>query len=327
MAAAGYDVYIGNNRGTEYSSGHDSLAYTSEEYWSYDFEGYTEDVLANMKMMFDHSGDKKGYYYGFSLGTVQMLMALPKFEAQLKDYLNKVVLLAPCMFLSEEGYTMLGAEEVGYYTNEMKKAGVYALKGPNWDMIQIKEQASAEAATFSGYWPDGFAPVGLKLQDHFFQLSTLKRFQKYAPDYFVSEEEIGTKTVVKEADLFDLASIGSIPISLINGLSDTSCEAAMTDETAEILKTLDNYISIQDKGHMQFDHGNQPDYIALLLNEAKTTGDKVKKTVVLEEEPEVEPEVLGGGIVATDGEEKKEGAMATQAVTFCTLMMAAVFLQ
>lgn len=101
MVAAGYDVYIGNNRGTEYSSGHDSLAYTSEEYWSYDFEGYTEDVLANMKMMFDHSGEKKGYYYGFSLGTVQMLMALPKFEAQLKDYLNKVVLLAPCMFLSE----------------------------------------------------------------------------------------------------------------------------------------------------------------------------------------------------------------------------------
>lgn len=72
MAGAGYDVYIGNNRGTWNSSGHGSLAYDSVAYWDYSFDGYAEDVLANMRAMYKHAGNKKGYYYGYSMGTVQM---------------------------------------------------------------------------------------------------------------------------------------------------------------------------------------------------------------------------------------------------------------
>lgn len=32
---AGYDVWLGNYRGTEYSEGHESLNATQREYWDY----------------------------------------------------------------------------------------------------------------------------------------------------------------------------------------------------------------------------------------------------------------------------------------------------
>ena len=78
------------------SSNHASLAYDSEAYWDFTFDGYAEDVRANMRDVFIDSGFKKGYYYGFSAGTIQMEIALSKYESELKNYLNRVILMAPC---------------------------------------------------------------------------------------------------------------------------------------------------------------------------------------------------------------------------------------
>ena len=69
FADLGYDVYIGNNRGQEVSFVHSEYAYTSENFWEFTIEGYAEDVLANMKAAYTSSGNTKGHYYGYSLGT------------------------------------------------------------------------------------------------------------------------------------------------------------------------------------------------------------------------------------------------------------------
>ena len=94
-------MYIGNNRGTEYSKSHESLEYESAAYWDFTMDGYAEDARANMKAMYEDAGSKKGYYFGYSLGTVQMQIALSKFEEELKGYLNKVIFLAPCTFVTK----------------------------------------------------------------------------------------------------------------------------------------------------------------------------------------------------------------------------------
>ena len=53
-----------------------------------------------MKAAYTNSGGKKGHYFGFSLGTAQMLAALSKYEQEMKDYLDKVTLMAPCYTFS-----------------------------------------------------------------------------------------------------------------------------------------------------------------------------------------------------------------------------------
>lgn len=41
------------------------------------------DVLANTKAMYDDAGTGKGWYYGYSQGTIQMLVALTRYESEL----------------------------------------------------------------------------------------------------------------------------------------------------------------------------------------------------------------------------------------------------
>ena len=103
VADQGHDVYIGNNRGTEYSQTHTTLdAVTDQaEYWNFSFDDYADDVLANVIAMHSSAGTGKGWYYGWSMGTVQMLVALTKYESELSPLLNKAILLTPCTILGQ----------------------------------------------------------------------------------------------------------------------------------------------------------------------------------------------------------------------------------
>jgi len=67
LAEAGYDVYIGNNRGTEYCQEHVSLKVEQKEFWEWSWAemGIYDDV-ANIKMMKERSGAEKVFYLGWS---------------------------------------------------------------------------------------------------------------------------------------------------------------------------------------------------------------------------------------------------------------------
>jgi len=57
-ADLGHDIYIGNNRGTQYSLGHtqmDSPADDPATYWDFSFEEFGIDVLANSKAMYENA--------------------------------------------------------------------------------------------------------------------------------------------------------------------------------------------------------------------------------------------------------------------------------
>jgi len=71
LAEAGYDVWIGNNRGTEYSQVHDKYTVDDKEFWAWSWAemGIYDDV-ANIKTIKEHSGAEKVFYLGWSQGTV-----------------------------------------------------------------------------------------------------------------------------------------------------------------------------------------------------------------------------------------------------------------
>ena len=102
LADEGHDVYIGSSRGTEYSQGHVTLdpAVDEEEYWNFSFQNLADDVFANLKEMYVNSGTGKGWYFGHSQGTASIQVALSKYDNELSQYLNRVVLMAPCAYLT-----------------------------------------------------------------------------------------------------------------------------------------------------------------------------------------------------------------------------------
>ena len=73
-----------------------------------------------------------------------MMIALSKYENEMKNYLERATLLAPCTIITSANpivsLTVPGALEA-----DMKQAGVYTLFGPNFDKDTICEKSSADA--------------------------------------------------------------------------------------------------------------------------------------------------------------------------------------
>ena len=68
----GYDVWLGNNRGTEYSRGHKTLdALQDDSYWLFTWaEMGLYDDTANISMIKQKASVDKVYYIGYSQGTI-----------------------------------------------------------------------------------------------------------------------------------------------------------------------------------------------------------------------------------------------------------------
>ena len=105
MADLGHDIYLTNNRGNSVSTGHIEFDpfLDAREYWDFSLDGFAEDVIASAKVMYDNAGTGKGYYFGYSQGTVQAVIATATRESEMAQYFNKIVLLAPC-FGTFEGF-------------------------------------------------------------------------------------------------------------------------------------------------------------------------------------------------------------------------------
>ena len=108
LADAGYDVFLGNNRGTWYSQQHKEYdpVNDAEQFWDFTWAdmGLFDDT-ANIRAIKELTQVDKIFYLGYSQGTIQMLYGLAHLEEEFYDKnLHKVVLLAPCFVAGHQGY-------------------------------------------------------------------------------------------------------------------------------------------------------------------------------------------------------------------------------
>ena len=129
----GYDIWMGNTRGTRFSNVNDKYPDPKDESferwdWSWGELGVYDDRALISKIQ-EITGQEKVNYIGYSMGTTQMFYGLTHIEnVYYSHYMNKFVALAPCIYFEPTTYD----DYVNGY-GEYRKLGVNVIGGPNWD--------------------------------------------------------------------------------------------------------------------------------------------------------------------------------------------------
>ncbi|KAF8044256.1 hypothetical protein BT93_A2291 [Corymbia citriodora subsp. variegata] len=98
LADNGFDVWIANTRGTQFSRRHTSLDPANKDFWNWTWDELaTFDLPATFDFIHEQTG-KKINYVGHSLGTLTALAALS--EGRLVDKMQSAVLLSPIAYIS-----------------------------------------------------------------------------------------------------------------------------------------------------------------------------------------------------------------------------------
>lgn len=96
---AGYDVWLGNARGTAPSRSHKYLNPSKKEFWSFSWhEIGLYDVSASIDYILSATHQKKLHYVGFSQGTTSFLV-LTSMRPEYNDKIIEANLLSPVAYL------------------------------------------------------------------------------------------------------------------------------------------------------------------------------------------------------------------------------------
>jgi len=96
LVKAGYDVWLGNNRGNRWSDTHTTLDPKKKEYWDFDWEDMgTKDTPAVIDFILKKTGNSKINYIGHSEGTTQIMAGASLIPEYYKEKFNICFFLAP----------------------------------------------------------------------------------------------------------------------------------------------------------------------------------------------------------------------------------------
>lgn len=94
---AGFDVWLGNNRGNDYS---EELHALDKQQWDFSFEELGRfDFPALVEGVLEHSGQPKLVYVGYSLGTLQAFLGLSEQSSEWQQQIRLYVALAPISYM------------------------------------------------------------------------------------------------------------------------------------------------------------------------------------------------------------------------------------
>lgn len=100
MAKEGYDVWLGNNRGTTFSYRHVNFTVEDHDYWLHTFDEMGKyDLPAFLNTVLDKTGAEKISYLGHSQGNTQFWIANIVHD-DIGSKIDKMIAFAPVMYVT-----------------------------------------------------------------------------------------------------------------------------------------------------------------------------------------------------------------------------------
>jgi lysosomal acid lipase/cholesteryl ester hydrolase len=93
MANAGYEVWIGNTRSSNYTFGHLTYTRKDKEFWNWNWDNLVKTDLPTMLQHVYNSSQRQIYYVGYSQGTMTALASFS--EGNTANLVSKAALMSP----------------------------------------------------------------------------------------------------------------------------------------------------------------------------------------------------------------------------------------
>ncbi|XP_054263960.1 lipase 3-like isoform X2 [Macrosteles quadrilineatus] len=214
----GYDVWIGNARGTQFSQHHRKHLTNTKEFWDFSFhEMGIKDVPAVLQFIRARTGKSKIHYIGHSMGTTMFLVMASLLPEEL-NHIDTVTLMAPVAV----------PKHMAAFASKIKRRLAYFTV------------ANAEEAI--EYFFDG---TSWKTHQHFLQVIEAGRFQKFDYEKDNPKEYDGRTT----PDIYPIKNIKK-RIYLMSGGKDT---VALTEDVRWLHDRLQDSWLIEE-GFQEFTH-------------------------------------------------------------------------
>ncbi|RZC34844.1 Abhydro lipase domain containing protein, partial [Asbolus verrucosus] len=152
LADEGYDVWLGNQRGTRYSRKHAILKDSDFEYWNYNLDDQALNDIRTSLHEIERITRKRGsiIYIGHSKGTTLSFMFASQYPEEAQTLLRGVIALSPIAYLDVADY----------------------LKFP----VMVAHRAIDDLLVIYSHFP---STVSLTDLQHYAQMYTSKKFQKF----------------------------------------------------------------------------------------------------------------------------------------------------
>ncbi|KAJ9587463.1 hypothetical protein L9F63_028284 [Diploptera punctata] len=267
LADAGYDVWLGNNRGNTYSSNHTTYSITSHKYWDFSFhEMGVYDLPVVIDYILNKTREPNLYYVGISMGTTMFFI----FASERPEYNRKIrlmIALAPMVFV-DKSTSSIFAGPVNTLTSILRITDVYGIRRGKaneilsnyvctdralrtncvdilfsvvgYDPKQLNESILQKFLT---YFPEA---ISVKCLLHYFQLYTTGGFHQY--DY--GEKVNMVKYNQRLPPQYNLKAVTS-KVVLVYATND---RLSKVQNVQQLNKVLPNPVEMYQVPHPSFNH-------------------------------------------------------------------------
>lgn len=266
LADHGFDVWVGNVRGTRWSHGHSSLSEKDKEFWDWSWEEMALFDLAEMLRYVNYVTSSKIFVVGHSQGTIMSLAAFT--QPDIVKLVKGAALLCPISYLEhitapfvlklvrmrlDELFISLGIHQLNF-KSDMGTHVLDMMCDEHWDCNDMLSSITGKNCCFNSSRIDFYLeyephPSSSKNLNHLFQMIRQGTFTKYDYGRWKNLMHYGQLKPPK----FDLSRIpNSLPIWMGYGGNDALADVMDVKRTLKELQSKPDLLYLDNYGHIDF---------------------------------------------------------------------------